>query len=53
MTHIKVIGVFIIGLLIMVFSQGIGALWEEILPNFGLGNILFGLTYISVAYVLI
>lgn len=49
MKWIKVLCIVIIGFLIMALGQAVASIWDVIVPYYGMGALLFGITYIFVS----
>lgn len=50
MQFIKVFGMLILGLLIMGVTQGLASIFEDLIPIWGIGVIVFSVVYIFLAY---
>lgn len=51
MKLVKIIGMFILVMLIMILAQGVGGAVEAIIPYFGIGTILFAAIYILLSFI--
>lgn len=49
MKWIKVLCLVIIGFLIMALGQAVASIWDVFIPYYGIGALLFGITYILVS----
>ncbi|MCD8826622.1 CPBP family intramembrane metalloprotease [Staphylococcus gallinarum] len=50
MKFIKIFGMLILGLLIMGVTQGLASIFEDLIPIWGIGVIVFAVVYIFLAY---
>ena len=53
MKIIKIVGMFLLAIIIMVISQTIALLFDIIIPFYGIGTILSSLTYILLTFLVV
>ena len=50
MKIIKIVGMFLLAIIIMVISQTIALLFDTLIPFYGIGTILSSITYILLTF---
>ena len=50
MKIIKIVGMFLLAIIIMVISQTIALLFDKLIPFYGIGTILSSITYILLTF---